>query len=250
MTAKPMTCKNPTPKAAQPVPKKRWTNWAPGDFWLQLATVIIGIAVTFGGSELIHNRAERKRNHVGLVTVRDELQDNLDRLRFLRDRLDYEHRGAIVLRPYIDAPETIPADTLDKYLSVIAGVRTFGPDDNAFEMMKTSSQILTIGNMPIVRDLFIAYGLMIKFNERLEMYNSPKVHFQEDRSTMPHEALEATFQSRGRAFVEMVKFPTIRNFIISTAGNNPIFSAMMTDVDSLTIHIPRVIDEINREVGQ
>jgi hypothetical protein len=248
-----MTHKNPTSTkqaAAKTTPKKRWTNWAPGDFWLQLATVIIGIAVTFGGSELIRKRAERKRNYFVLATVRDELQGNLDRLEFLRERLAYEHEGAIVLRRYIDAPETIPADSLEKYLSVIAGVRVFGPDDNAFEMMKSSSQILNIGNMPIVRDLFIVYGLMTKFNERLETYNNPKVRFQDDRNTMPHEALEATFQSRERAFIEMVKFPTIRNFIISTASNNLIFTTLRAEADTLMIHIPRVIDEIDKEVGR
>jgi hypothetical protein len=248
-----MTHKNPTAtiqSTAEPAPKKRWTNWAPGDFWLQLATVIIGIAVTFGGSSMIEKRAERKRNNFILVTMRDELKTNLDRVEMLRERLSYEHEGAIVLRRYIDAPETIPDDSLEKYLNVIAGIRVFGPESNSFEMLKSSSQIQNINNLTLVRDMFLVYGQMVEFHERLEMYNSPKVRFQDDRNTMPYEDLEATFQSHRRAFVEMVKFPAIRNFIVSAASNNLPLNVMMSAADSLAIAIPRIINEIDKEVGR
>jgi hypothetical protein len=256
-----MTQKNPTTESRATTdpapkddpaqtPKKRWTNWAPGDFWLQLATVIIGIAVTFGGSSLIEKRAERKRNNFILVTMREELQGNLDRIRFLRERLAYEHEGAIVLRRYIDTPETIPDDSLEKYLNVIAGIRTFGPESNSLEMLKSSSQIQNIRNLPLIRDLFVVYGQMVTFNARLEMYNSPKVRFQDDRNSMPYEDLEATYQSHRRAFVEMLKFPAIRNFIVSAASNNLNLNTMMTYADSLAIKIPRVIDEIDKEVAR
>jgi hypothetical protein len=230
--------------------KKRWTNWAPGDFWLQLATVIIGIGVTFGGSSLIEKRAERKRNNFILATMREELLYNLDRSKFIRERLTWEHEGALVLRPYLDAPETIPTDTVEKYLNVIAGIRVFGPKATSFEMFKNSSQIQNIRNMSLVRDIFQTYGDMYEFNERLELYNRPKVQFRDDRNDIPYEALEATYQSRKRAFVEMVKLPAIRNFIVSAAGNDLYLDTMMANVDSLTAEIPRVIDQIDKEVGR
>jgi hypothetical protein len=231
-------------------PRKRWTNWAPGDFWLQLATVIIGIAVTFGGSSLMEKRSERKRNYFVLATVRDELQANLDRLLFLGERLDYEHRGAIVLRPFIDNPEGIPADSLEKYLSVIAGVRTFGPEDNAFEMMKNSSQTLTPDNMSLVRDMFYIYGQMVKFNERLERYNRPKLSILDDISSTPHLAHEEALKSPRQAFIELLKFPAIRGFVVTTAIGDKDTYALRTAADSLMTQIPRVIDEINMEVGK
>jgi hypothetical protein len=178
----------------KPVEEESSVKWGTVGYLRQLSTVVIGILITFGGSELIQKRAERKRNYFVLATVRDDLQSNLARLDTLRGRLTYEHEGAIVLRR--------------------------------------------------------VYELMTKFNERPEMHNSPKVRFQDDRNAMPYRAPEATFQSRGRAFVEMVKFPTIRNFIVSTAGNNPIFASMMAEADNLAVKIPRVIDEIEREVGR
>jgi hypothetical protein len=247
----PVQASAPAPAASPaPTPRKRWTNWVWGDFVLQLATVIIGILVTFGGSSLIQKRAGRRETATVLSMVKSELQGSLDRIEYLRERLAYEHTGAITLRPYIDNPEAMPLDSIEKYLNVIAGIRTFDPATNSLEVLENSSHIQNIRNMALVRDLFAIYGQMTDFDERLNRYNLPKLSILDSRNHMPHRVLEESYRDHRVAFSELMKFPAIRNFVVTTAGNDGDSDELRAEADSLAVGIPRVIEAIDKEVAQ
>ncbi len=92
-------------------------------FLIDLATVVIGIALTFGGSELMQQRTQRKEAARVLAMVREELQENLAEIGIQKDWLEDEQAGTTALGPYINAPESIPADTLRKHIHVLETIR-------------------------------------------------------------------------------------------------------------------------------
>lgn len=130
------------------------------EFYRNLISVVIGILVTFGGSALIQRCSERREVAHILSIVRDELQMNLARIEEQKERLLYEYAAAAALKPYIDAPESIPADTIDKYFNTLINTFYLQIATNSFEVLKNSSQIHYIPNKELIRDLFEIYEFM------------------------------------------------------------------------------------------
>lgn len=232
--------------------KKRWTNWTAGDFVLQLGTVIIGILVTFGGSTLLTKRAERRDTNYILEMVRGELEHNLGRIKFIKERLEYELAGTQAMKPYIESPESMPLDSLQKYINVIQGVRDVQVMTNSFDVMKSSSQIQSIRNKKLLRDLFVMYESLTEFQSRIDEYNSPKTKaIKEEFSLMSRETLDALYFDEDRertVFVEMLKLPSMHHFIVLIANGN--FAHLIQDADDIAAEIQKVIELIDKEVEQ
>jgi len=143
------------------------TNWKPGDFFIQLATVIIGIIVTFGGSALIQRGGQKKEARLLLEMVREELKGNIDVSDRYREWCEWQYYGAKAFLPYLNKPQEVPIDTLNKYYNFLGNVEFATPFTNAFEIMKASPAIHRIDN-----------SLMLDITDTYEMMDDNATYFK------------------------------------------------------------------------
>ena len=156
--------------------KSIMNRWRTGDFFRQLATVVIGIMITFGGSALIQRGAQRREARKILTMVRDELNTNMEGLREYRDYFQSEIDGCRALAPWIvkGVAEEIPLDTLERYRSVLVSVSYFIATDNSFETLKSSPVIGAVADSELVNAVFEIYEMLEAGAAYTERFFKPK----------------------------------------------------------------------------
>lgn len=242
MTKKTMPGKERSEKSDKAAPRKGQT----GNYVIQLLIVILGILITFQGSALIEKRAQRREAAYILSMVKDELEKNRSNVKYQRELLEFEYAGAKAMKPYINRPGDIHADSIGKYVSVITGTKNYGFVANSFEVLKNSARFQTIGNKELLRDLFKIYEGLENFSNGINSYNSMKRTGMEDffysLDSDVYDAMHSRTDGPSLIFSGIMSNAAMRNYIVATAyGNN---------VDYLIPTAGELIEEITAIVGR
>lgn len=221
-------------------------------FLIGLATVVIGIALTFGGSELMRLRTQRKEASRILSMVKEELQEDLAEIEIQKDRLLDEQAGTTALRPYINTPELIPTDTLLGHIHVLERIRYLRAETDAFEVFKQSPQIPHVKNKELLRGIFSVYSAMKNCEEQVSIYYmSTKKEGRDFLNTLDKEtylSFETETEALHHRFAEMVGNSAVRNYIVSTAHEGDPYN-LLEKFDVIIAMTKGVIATIDREVG-
>lgn len=140
---------------------KQWlSGWKADDFFRQLATVVIGIVITFGGSGLIQKSAQKREARAILEMVRVELDQNIEGVENYCRAFELDIAGCRALAPWIVSgrPEQIPLDTLAAYRSVLVMHASYTPVTNSFETLKGSQITKSLGNNELMNALYDIYS--------------------------------------------------------------------------------------------
>jgi hypothetical protein len=225
-------------------------KWGTVGYLRQLSTVVIGILITFGGSELIKMANDRHEATQVLTMVRNELDKNLTRATGQRTRLVHEMEGARAMKPFIHKPEAVPDDVLARYLDVITDTETADYLTHSFEMLK-GSPLKALRNRELIRGLFTAYEKTSHFEARVLSYNSLKErgladYFANFDSDLFDALLTLDPAARHAVFADMMGNPIMRNYVVSAANEN--YKNLIPDADRLIAEIENAIEAIDREV--
>lgn len=135
---------------------KEW--WA--DYMTEISILIISLAATFYGENLISNYmdAQDDKETVGIVV--NEIRENLSELNDLEQYYDNNIHFSSLLRRYLSKKETISADTLNLFYNHHRrGIMCYFKD-NAFNMMKNSGFMLRIDDKELLSKIFETYDRM------------------------------------------------------------------------------------------
>ena len=218
-------------------------------FLIDLATVVIGIALTFGGSELMQQRTQRKEAMQVLSMVKDELQENIVEIEIQKEWLLDEQAGTTALRPYINDPESIPVDTLRAHIRVLETIRYLRAETDAFEVFKQSPQIPHVKNKELLRGVFSVYSALNNCVEQVDIYyTSTKKEARDFLGTLDKEtylSFETETEAMSHRFAELTGNLAVRNYIVSTAQeDNPYgLEAMFDEIIATTRVVIAMIDE-------
>ncbi len=220
-------------------------------FVIDLATVVIGIALTFGISELIQQRSHRREASRILAMVKEELGENLVEIEIQKGWLLDEQAGTIALRPYINDPESIPADTLRRHIHVLETIRYLGVETDAFEVFKQSPLIPHVRNKDLLREIFSVYSAMNKCVEQVGVYyTSVKREARDFLGTLDKEtylSFPTETEAMRERFAELTGNQAVRNYIVSTAQeDNPY--GLEAQFDEIIAATRTVIATIDKEV--
>lgn len=137
----------------------RWTikKWNIKDYIRQLSIVIAGIVITFVASDAVSEHS--KQQEVKKITdmVREELDDNLKSLHFLKTRLQLEQRLFTLIFNHLQDFSKLPADTLKKYTSLPGNDYTYLFKTQSLDVLKNSGIIPHIRNKDFLHTLFSCY---------------------------------------------------------------------------------------------
>lgn len=126
--------------------KRMSTEYRFGDFFRNFIAVVLGIVITFAGSDLIEERKIRNEVKDALSLVKDEILLNRETIEELMEQELFEQRGACYLLQYKDSIDKASPDSIEKY--GYSPFQSFNPIyiDDAMEMLKSSSLISAIEN--------------------------------------------------------------------------------------------------------
>ncbi len=226
------------------------SSWKAGDFFRQLATVVIGIVITFGGSSLIQRGAQKREARHLLEMVKIELEQNAGQARARKEWFEYLKNGARALRLYIDNPNAVPIDTLRKYIN-IQGSPLHPGTTNALEVLRSSDAIRSIKDQSFLVDLFGVYDLMVACDSNEMAYNDEKIRIQgmyDD--SVERDMVEEVFEGTDivRQFALMAASPHIARYLVETAQGGWI-STLINQLETLESKLDEMAKTIDAEIN-
>lgn len=134
------------------------TEYRFGDFFRNFIAVVLGIVITFVGSDLIEERKIRNEVKDALSLVKDEILLNRETIEELMEQELFEQRGACYLLQYKDSIDKASPDSIEKY--GYSPFQSFNPIyiDDAMEMLKSSSLISAIENKKLATRIIQTYN--------------------------------------------------------------------------------------------
>ena len=147
-------------------------------YFRELSVVVIGVAITFVGSNWIANRQEQQKLKQHLQAVKIELTDNLE---VIRQAEDYYKKLAL-LTQYLesDAPENLDQERIDelnnfKEFVVLGNFFTLAAKTSAFEMLKSSGALNLIKDQELSRSILDSYTSLENSKVESDSYMSMKM---------------------------------------------------------------------------
>jgi len=190
-------------------PHLKWREYV-----IQLSVVIIGIMVTFIGSDLISRWSRQRQVKTIMQLVVEELKENRKSLDYVCEKLEEDQRGMLLIREYDFNLDTIPVDSLDAYRYLLGGMRSLKVQSDALEVLKTAGVIPSLGDKTLLMEILKCYSEQNEFRAQVESYNKMKMNGVNHMQANPQQLRIAEDDPRGM-WKEIMADPVCASFISS-----------------------------------
>ncbi len=150
--------------------KTRKFQWKWHDFWLQSAAIILGVVVTFAGSDLITRWQQQRQIKTMMQLVVEELQTNLTAVDKVKSRIDEDRRGMQLFARYNQDVEAIPVDSLEHCGLQMGAAQYYKTQTDALEVLKSSGLLSSIGDKRFVMNILRCYSYLTALDEMSASY--------------------------------------------------------------------------------
>lgn len=154
--------------------KKLIISWKIGDYFRQLSVVILGIVVTFMASDALTEYTQSREIRSTLQLVKNELEWNLEALKWISNRVELERRVSTYVLEYRSNLNRAEEDTLRKYQWILFQTRDFLYTKDAFDLLKTSSLFQKIKPRTVGLQVIKAYNALESSATTVKMYYQMK----------------------------------------------------------------------------
>ncbi len=159
--------------------KSSLRRWQIGEYMRQLSVVILGIVITFAGSDLIGKITARKQLSISMQMVLNELEENQQILKELHDMVFREYHVTKYFSEQLEDFSSIPADTLERYKDFFTSSRSFSFSDNAIEALKASGAMQHTNSPELLNELFSRYDELQVIERMIDTYHCGKTQRME-----------------------------------------------------------------------
>ncbi|MCD8182628.1 MAG: hypothetical protein LUE99_05550 [Bacteroides sp.] len=156
-----------------------------GDFFRNFIAVVLGIIITFAGSDWIAERSTQMEVEKSLQLVKSELALNREEMKSMGDRVALEQHAANYLFEHKDNAKEMPADSIRKYFPLPFQWSKFTFTSDAIEMLKTSGLIQKIQSKELALQIIKAYGAIKAAESSFTIYSNIKDQVQNDFNNNP-----------------------------------------------------------------
>ncbi len=132
-------------------------NWRIGDYIRQLSIVVLGIVITFMGSDLISNYAKQREVRASMLLIKSELEENQKEIRDVREKWKRDCSFCLLLQKEGFQYHNIPRDTLIKYKSTLTSVWGVSYVTDALDVLKSSGLLQYVSDKKFVYKLTELY---------------------------------------------------------------------------------------------
>ncbi|MDR1671816.1 MAG: hypothetical protein LBR57_04790 [Alistipes sp.] len=227
------------------------SSWKAGDFFRQLATVVIGIVITFGGSGLIQRGIDRKEERQLLGMIREELSKNVGYFELKNTQIKEEYASFRALWPYLstETSRDIPIDTLNKHLDAFLAVHFSSISINAFDSFKNSPAINSLKNKELRNKILNVYVAVDGANRFLGLFDESKLQGVYKLFEIPENARAMNAMD----MLDILDYTAtkkegaqMRRYMVLMA--NTLHDNRLGAVNQIIAQIQQVIEEIDKEI--
>lgn len=226
--------------------KNTLSNWRIGDYIRQLSVVVVGIIITFAGSNFISERNNQKKLKTALQLVKNELTANRTEIESMKKRFDKERDFGNYINRYRDSIRKADADSLYNNQNIFFQTVDFTYYEDAMEMLKTSTLIQQIEDQELAMQLAKTYGEIRMSHANLRFYYSSKMELNKklNNSTEflkgldniqnnPHQDIYQTweFMIKNYNFEQLYRLPT------GAIDSKFSFSDPIASIDSMIVRL-------------
>lgn len=166
--------------------KQKSTEYKFGDFFRNFLAVILGIIITFAGSDWITERNTQKEIKKSLQLMKSELLLNREEIKSMGERVKLEQHAASYFFENKNNANGIPQDSISRYLPLLFQWSKFTFTSDAMEMLKASGLIQKIQNKELALQIIQAYGTIKAAEASFEIYMKYKNQAQEEFNNPPN----------------------------------------------------------------
>lgn len=198
--------------------KNIFSKWKMGDFFRNFVAVVLGIAITFIGGDLISKRNSQQEVSKAMQLVKSELQINRGVVQEMLNREIREQNAARYLFNHKNDLNRVPSDSLYLYAFQPFQMGTYTYTSDAMEMLKMSSLIQKVKNKELALQIIRSYDAVksaatifesfigTKKMMQEKMMANPKINdFFADNPQVPTEIWTLLFsQTEGIMFIQYI----------------------------------------------
>ena len=141
-----------------------------GDFFRNFIAVILGIVITFAGSDYISERNTQKEVEKSLMLVKSELMLNRKEMKSMGETVSFEQNAARYLFQYKNRINEISPDSARMYTPTLFQWNKFEFISDAMEMLKSSALIQKIKNKELSLQIIKVYGTIKSAENIFDIY--------------------------------------------------------------------------------
>ena len=161
------------------------TEYKFGDFFRNFLAVILGIIITFAGSDWITEHNAQKEVKESILLVKSELQTNREDIAYIKELVELERKGALYLLEYKGRIQEADPDSLQKYDRLPFQSISFNAMYDALEMLKASGLIPKIKNKELTVQILTAYAIVRNSQSAFDSYGNIKQRCLEELMKVP-----------------------------------------------------------------
>lgn len=152
-------------------------NWQISNYIRQLSIVVLGIIITFVGSDFINSYVKQQEVKAVMLLIKEELKYNQHKLMNIKDNVTSLDRLGEILRQANFDYKDIPKDTLAKYWRSLNTFRSFNYSSNSIEVLKNSSLMQYVSDKAFLISLMESYESINGLQGTINMFYERKTKF-------------------------------------------------------------------------
>ena len=161
------------------------TEYKLGDFFRNLIAVILGIVITFVGSDMITEYNTKKEVEKALLLVKSELLINREQIIEMGKQVALEQRAARYLLKYKNKIKEASQDSLKQYSHLPFQSYSISIVNDAMEMLKSSGLIQKINDKKLAIQIIKTYSGIKAAYDYFHSFNTIKKELQDDFAAVP-----------------------------------------------------------------
>ena len=183
-------------------------NWKPGEYIRQTSIVVIGVLITFVGSELVTRCSEQKDIKSTMLLIRDELKSNQDQFEDVMSEFNKDKRISTLLMEHDMKFRMIPEDSLRQFGFVLGHFRVFSCRRNAMDLLKNSMLMQKISDKEFLLSLIEVYERLESFRTLITEYYDMK-----GQAVNPFHLFNSLLEGGYEMWEIYLSDKTVRNFM-------------------------------------
>ncbi|GEM_PF-6508211 len=222
-----------------------------GNFIYQLAIVVLGILITFVGSDVIGNMSNQKQLRQSMKMVVNELVENLRILENIRLTATTEARVAGYFSERLTDFSAIPTDTLERYQDIFLSSPMFNLQKNAMETFKVSGIVQDESSQELLNEIFNCYDNIETIQKTMDQYYYSKTERMETfaaKMTIP-QVLQIREGNALYFWSLFMQDDKMRNLSLNTGNTTQIMQACSATEENIaaTIEMIRKKYKLNKQ---
>ena len=189
-------------------------NWKPGEYIRQTSIVVIGVLITFVGSELVTRCSEQKDIKSTMLLIKDELKSNRKNFEGIVSEFSTDERLSALLVEHDMNVRLIPEDSLKQFRYSIGQIRSFYYTRNALDILKNSMLMQKISDKEFLLSLIDVYealeGFKLSMNGYYDMKEDAAIPFY---LTLTDEQTNTVNEGKWEAWEIYLSDRKLRNFL-------------------------------------